>query len=431
MRHIPYVKTILGDTETPITVFQKYVGEQVGFLLESKSKENNRFSFIGADPEKIIRSDNKEHTTETLRKELGAFEVDNTTHLPFMGGVVGIMGYEQSADFLFIREFIAYDHDFGKILFVALDTDDAEGKQRANTKLKAMYEKFQEPLKIVTQEEVITGESVSNTSKPEFIEKVEKAQEYIANGEITQVVLSQRWKAKSNIKPFELYRNLRSLNPSPYLFYFNFGDCQAVGSSPEMLVEIKKGKISTCPIAGTRKRGATEDEDYALVKELLADPKEVKEHIMLVDLAKEDMALVAKEETIKVKDYMKIHKFSHVMHITSLVEGEMNKDADCLEVLNSFFPAGTLSGAPRPRAMAIIEELENDKRGFYGGAAGYIGFTGEMDMCIAIRMMVVKDETIYMQAGAGIVDDSDPVKEYEESENKVKALINAIYMRSE
>lgn len=431
MKQVPYVKTIVGDTETPITVFRKYVGDEVGFLLESKSKEKNRFSFIGTNPKKIIRTDNKAHTMETLIRDLASYDVVNTTHLPFMGGLVGIMSYEQSSDFFFVTEFIAYDHDYGKILFVVIDKDDSEGEKRGKKRLEEMYEKFQEPLEAESNNKDMIGECRSNMSKKMFVEKVNRAKEYIKRGEISQVVLSQRWKVNSNIKPFELYRNLRSLNPSPYLFYFNFGDCQAIGSSPEMLVEIKGGKISTCPIAGTRKRGETRVEDDILAKELLEDPKEVKEHIMLVDLAKQDMLFVANEESIKVKDYMEIQKYSHVMHITSLVEGEKRKDVDSLEVLNSFFPAGTLSGAPRERAKEIIRELEEEKRGFYGGAAGYIGFTGDMDMCIAIRMMVVKDQKIYMQAGAGIVADSDPLKEYEESENKVKVLMNAIYMGSD
>ncbi len=431
MRQVPYVKTIMGDTETPITVFQKYVGDKIGFLLESKSKENNRFSFIGTDPKKIIQAKDKPSTMEILKETLDEYEVFNTTNLPFMGGAVGIMSYEQSAHFFFVTEFIAYDHDYGKILFVAIDTDDLEGEIRAGKKLDQMQATFNEPLEPEIKEKVVTRKYVSNMTKEEFIGKVNKAKEYIEDGEISQVVISQRWKAESNIKPFELYRNLRSLNPSPYLFYFNFSDYQIVGSSPEMLVEIKNGKISTCPIAGTRKRGETEEEDAALAKELLEDPKEVKEHIMLVDLAKDDMALVADKETIEVKNYMNIHKFSHVMHITSLVVGEKKKEMGSLEVLDSFFPAGTLSGYPRTRAMEIIEELEGEKRGFYGGAAGYIGATGDMDMCIAIRMMVVKDQEIYMQAGAGIVADSVAETEYEESENKVKALINAVYMGSD
>ena len=428
MRKVPYVKTILGDTETPITVFQKYVGEEVGFLLESKSKDNNRFSFIGAEPKKIIRGDNKNHTEEILRNAIQSYEIDNTTHLPFVGGLVGIMGYEQSSDFFFVTEFIAYDHDYGKILFVALDTDDLEGEKRAKLKLNEMYKRLQNPLSIEKQTEIVIGDYTPNMSKANFMDKVNMAKEYINKGEISQIVLSQRWSCNSNIKPFQLYRNLRSLNPSPYLFYFNFGDCHAIGSSPEMLVKLQDGKISTCPIAGTRKRGSTNEEDRALEKELLEDPKEIEEHKMLVELAKEDMSLVSKADKIIVKDYMKVEKFSHVMHITSIVEGEKTKDKNSIEVLNEFFPAGTLSGAPRQRAMEIIEKLEDDKRGFYGGAAGYIGFDGEMDMCIAIRMMVVKDGLIHMQAGAGIVADSSPEKEYEESENKVKALINAVSM---
>ncbi|HHX60744.1 MAG TPA: anthranilate synthase component I [Epulopiscium sp.] len=436
MKKVPYVKTVMGDTETPITVFQKYVGDKVGFLLESKSKEKNRFSFIGTDPKKMIQADNKNNTMAILKSALEEYEVTNTTHLPFMGGAVGIISYEQSSHFFLVTEFIAYDHDYGKILFVAIDSDDLDGENRAHKQLETMYQQFKKPLlteigkerDVNAHNKFNTSDYTSNMSKPEFIEMVNKAKQYIQEGEVSQIVISQRWEAESNIHPFKLYRNLRSLNPSPYLFYFNFGDYQIVGSSPEMLVEIKNEKISNCPLAGTRKRGKTEAEDNALAKELLEDPKEVKEHIMLVDLGKEDMALVAKKESIQVNEYMKIQKYSHVMHIGSLVQGEKRKEISSLEVLNAFFPAGTLTGYPRTRAMEIIDELEKDKRGFYGGTAGYIGFTGDMDMCIAIRMMVVKNQKIYMQAGAGIVADSVAEKEYEESENKVKALINAVYM---
>ena len=431
MTQVPYVRTIMGDTETPITVFQKYVGDEQGFLLESKSKEKNRFSFIGANPKKIIKAKDKQTTMAILKETLAAYKVCNTTTLPFMGGAVGIMAYDQSSHFFFVTDFIAYDHDFGKILFVVIDTDDLAGEIRAQEKLDQMQARFNQPFKAGPSHKVVTRAYTSNMSKDEFMEKVNRAKDYIKAGEISQVVISQRWVAESNIRPFDLYRNLRSLNPSPYLFYFNFLDYQIVGSSPEMLVEIKNSQITTCPIAGTRIRGKTKEEDQVLAKDLLEDPKEVKEHIMLVDLAKEDMARVAEKETIKVKDYMKIHKFSHVMHITSLVQGLKKKQITSLEVLDAFFPAGTLSGYPRPRAMEIIDQLEGEKRGFYGGAAGYIGTMGEMDMCIAIRMMVVRGQKIYMQAGAGIVADSVAETEYAESENKVKALIKAVYIGSD
>lgn len=448
MKQVPYVKTIMGDTETPITIFQKYVGDQVGFLLESKSREKNRFSFIGANPKEIITPKDKQKITRVLEAYLREYEICNTTHLPFMGGIVGVMSYDVSlkdnginscakdvldlplGKFFLVTEFIAYDHDYGKILLVAIDTKDSKGEKRANEVIKRMEGSLKSSF-VSQSPPYASSQYTSNMTKDEFVDKVKKSQEYILKGDISQVVISQRWKAKSNIHPFQLYRNLRTLNPSPYLFYFNFGDYQIVGSSPEMLVEIKNGKISTCPIAGTRPRGINDLEDKVLAAELLQDPKEIKEHIMLVDLAKEDMSLVAAKESIKVKDYMKVHKYSHVMHITSMVEGMKREDLSSLEVLNSFMPAGTLSGYPRQKAMEIIDELEEEKRGFYGGAAGYIGFTQDMDVCIAIRMMIVKDQHIYMQAGAGIVLDSDPVKEYEESENKVKALVSALYMGSE
>ena len=256
--------------------------------------------------------------------------------------------------------------------------------------------------------------------------RTEKAKHYIHEGDIFQVVLSQRWTLESKENPFTLYRKLRALNPSPYLFYFNFGDYQVAGSSPEMLVELRKGKVYTCPIAGTRKRGRNDEEDRFLAEELLADPKEKAEHIMLVDLARNDMGRIAKIGTVKVTEFMEVHYYSHVMHLVSLVEGQKNENEDGFSVLSSFLPAGTLSGAPKIRAMEIIEELENTRRGIYGGAVGYFSFDGDMDMCIAIRTMVMKDGKIYMQAGAGITAESVPEKEFEESENKVRALLRAI-----
>ena len=431
MKERAYVETIMGDTHTPITVFQRYVGEGIGFLLESKSQEKNRFSFIGRGSKELIEGQNREELMAILKEHLDKHQIENNSNLPFVGGAVGIVSYEFTARFFLVREFIAYDHDYGKILFVVVDSDDVQGEIRASQRIESMREDLNKPIfdkENKENEDNYVGKVISNMTKEEFIDKVNRAKDYINLGEASQLVISQRWKVESNIKGFQLYRNLRSLNPSPYLFYYNFGDCQVAGSSPEMLVEIRKDKISTCPIAGTRPRGRNEEEDKILEKELLQDKKELAEHIMLVGLAKEDMFLVSNKGTIKVRNYMKIHKFSHVMHITSLVEGEKRKDIDNLQVLDEFFPAGTLSGSPRKRAMEIIKELEDEEREFYGGAAGHIDLNGDMDMCIAIRMMVIKDNNIYMQAGAGIVSDSDPEKEYEECRNKVRAMEKAIYL---
>ena len=252
------------------------------------------------------------------------------------------------------------------------------------------------------------------------------AKKYIYDGDIFQVVLSQRLTAETDQKPIDLYRKLRAINPSPYLLYLNFGDYQVAGSSPEMLVEVSGNKVKTCPIAGTRKRGKNLKEDIELAEGLLNDEKEIAEHTMLVDLARNDMGRVSKIGSVKVTELKQIHYYSHVMHIVSLVEGEKREDKDCFDVLSTFLPAGTLSGAPKIRAMEIIEELEEEKRGLYGGSIGYFSFNGNMDMCIAIRTMIIKDKKIYMQAGAGIVADSIPKNEYEESHNKVRALVKTI-----
>ena len=225
---------------------------------------------------------------------------------------------------------------------------------------------------------------------------------------------------------FTLYRKLRAINPSPYLYYFNFGDYQVAGSSPEMLVETEGNHVKTCPIAGTRKRGRTPAEDERLAENMLNDPKEIAEHVMLVDLARNDMGKIAKIGSVEVTQFKKVQYYSHVMHLVSLVEGEKRDELDSFDVLSSFLPAGTLSGAPKIRAMEIIEELEKNRRGIYGGSAGYFSFNGNMDMCIAIRTMVIKDGCVYMQAGAGIVADSVPEAEFEESRNKVRALVKTI-----
>lgn len=467
MKYVPYVKSLIGDTETPITVFQKYVGDKIGFLLESKSTEKSRYSFIGTNPKSIIYQENKVITVletdnvvtydcnilDFLKTYMANYEICNHTKIPFIGGAVGTIGYDIAMDynnlsntttnelnvpvahFLFITEFIAYDHDYGKILLVAVDTDDLTGKSRAEKKLKEMEKSLEKQPKSSYPSHLNTPKSVkkltSNMNQETFITKVRKAKKYIEKGDISQVVISKRWKATSDIHPLQLYRNLRFLNPSPYLFYFNFGTYQVVGSSPEMLVEVRNEEIYTCPIAGTRKRGTTPPEDLKLEKELLSDPKEIKEHIMLVELSKKDMEQVSHEENIHVQNYMQVQKFSHVMHITSLVTGKKKENISTIDIIKSFLPAGTLSGSPRMRAMEIIDELEEERRGLYGGAIGYLGCDGNMDMCIAIRMLIVKDHKVYMQAGAGIVADSNPENEYEECKNKIAALIATLSMGRE
>ena len=260
----------------------------------------------------------------------------------------------------------------------------------------------------------------------QYSEKVNKIKDYIREGHIFQTVLSQRWTIETEQEGFSLYRELKELNPSPYLYYFNFGAFEVIGSSPEMIVKQQGKRVFTCPIAGTRPRGKTAEEDEALKRELLSDEKEKAEHVMLVDLARNDMGRISEFGTVKVTDFMNVQKYSHVMHIVSMVEGRKKGEFHLLDLIASFLPAGTLSGAPKIRAMEIIDELESVRRGLYGGATGYIDFSGDMDFCITIRTMIKKQNRVYLQAGAGIVADSVPQKEYEECCNKVMALAKTL-----
>lgn len=461
MIYKPYVKKMIGDTETPVTIYKKYVGEEIGFLLESRDNVKGRYSFIAKNPfitmknkiDEIEINGKKEKMKDGkvfldyVRETIKEYEVINPEKIPFAGGAYGNIAYDAirqyeylpninpddidipESNLMFIKEGIIYDHFHQSIIFMALEIDDNEGKERAEEKIKLMEEslKNSSTMEIYSEEElVIRQEAKSNTTKEEYMEMVEKAKKYIYEGDIFQVVLSQRWELETNENPFKLYRKLRAINPSPYLYFFNFGEYQIAGSSPEMLVELKKDKVYTCPIAGTRKRGKNEEEDKFLAEDLLADPKERAEHVMLVDLGRNDMGRVSKLGTVKVTEFMEVYYYSHVIHLVSLVEGERLENKDAFDILATFLPAGTLSGAPKIRAMEIIDELEKNKRGVYGGAIGYFTFDGEMDTCIAIRTMLIKGNKVYMQAGAGITAESVPETEYEETCNKVRALLTAI-----
>lgn len=454
-----YRKTLLGDTETPITLFKKYVRNKEGFLLESKEQPAGRYSFISTNPYmvlkafgtklEIIKDGEKEECEgkglEFVKEIIESYEIKNDIELPFVGGAVGTVGYDTIKQYekipqenfdtigtpdihlMFVKETVVYDHYNSTIQIVVLDEEDNNGEERANERIYEIERMLKKD--VIIEEEGSLKEPLkfqSNVSKKIFEEAVDKAKQYIYDGDIFQVVLSQRFSAECMTTPFTLYRKLRRLNPSPYMYYFKFDDYFIVGSSPEMLVEYRNNKIANCPIAGTRPRGKDTEEDKLLAEDLLNDPKEIAEHIMLVDLGRNDMGKVSKIGSVRVEEYMKVKNYSHVMHITSLVEGEKHENKDMFDILMSFLPAGTLSGAPKIRAMEIIEELEISKRGVYGGAIGYFGFNNSMDMCIAIRTMVIKDNIVHIQAGAGIVADSVPEKEYEETENKAKALIAAI-----
>ena len=455
-----YTAEVLGDTETPITLYKKYVGDEIGVLLESKEIQKGRYSFIAKDPFATIKARDYEISLEEngivksekmraldfVKSYIERFEVVGSEDLPLVGGGFGTVAYDivrqyedlpnQNPDIIgvpdvhlmFMDQLIIYDHYHQKIKLLVLEQDNLSGEARAKDKLEKMKEEILKPYIHTHDFEKTYGikSLKANTTKEEFMESVKKAKQYIYDGDIFQVVLSKRWELETDEHPFNLYRKLRSINPSPYLFYINFGDYQVAGSSPEMLVELKKEKIFTCPIAGTRRKTNNPSIDAELAKDLLADEKERAEHVMLVDLGRNDMGRVSKVKSVKVTEFMQVHNYSHVMHLVSTVEGEKKESEDAFSVLASFLPAGTLSGAPKIRAMEIIDELEPEKRGVYGGAIGYFSFNGDMDTCIAIRTMLMKDGKVYLQAGAGITAKSVAEKEDEECENKIRALVKAI-----
>ena len=452
-----FVREFSGDTETPITLFYKYVGNEEGFLLESRGNGKTNISIMGKKPFAVlegsdslkIKEGDKVHIyygklLDGVKEYISAFEVEDDLGLDFMGGAVGTIGYDiirqyenipdknpevvniPTVHLMVFREFVIYDHLHDRIKLVVLEEPHREDAAAAKLNEMETAVKSAVPESRYAINTINCTDFTSNMTKEHYIDIVKKAKKYIYDGDIFQVVLSQRLTANTESDAIDLYRSLRAINPSPYLFYLNFGTYQVAGSSPEMLVEVNKNVLRTCPIAGTRKRGRDVFEDAALAENLLKDPKEKAEHVMLVDLGRNDMGRVAKIGTVRVKKFMQVHNFSHVMHLVSLVEGEKREDKDCFEVLSTFLPAGTLSGAPKIRAMEIIDELEEERRGLYGGAVGYFSFNGNMDTCIAIRTMVIKDDKVYIQAGGGIVADSTPEMEYEESLNKMRALATAM-----
>lgn len=455
-----YEEIISGDIETPVRIFKKYVNKDVGFLLESGNKlhPKGRYSFIGK-PYMNIKSDEtstrvsekdtlkilKGNPFEIIKKYIDDVEIENTTKLSFVGGAVGSVAYDSIRyyekipnknldpintpliDLLFVKEFIAYDHLYQKIHIVVLESDDLSGELKALEKIKQIKEKLETKIELEHEIPDFDINFTSNVTRDEFIENVKKAKKYICNGDVFQVVLSQRFSGeKGEADSISLYRKLTQVNPSAYMYYFKMTNYEIVGSSPEMLVEVNENIVKNCPIAGTRKISKVEGENIKIAKELLSDEKEIAEHNMLVDLGRNDMGRIAKFNSVQVPNYLEVKNYSHVMHITSLVQGELEEDKNMFDALKSFLPAGTLTGAPKIRAMEIIDELENLKRGIYGGAIGYFGFNKNMDTCIAIRSMVIKNNIINIQAGAGIVYDSIPELEYEETLNKLKASVKAI-----
>lgn len=465
-RYVPIIAEISADTETPVTVFAKCASGKGRFLLESVERGAlGRYSYIGWEPLAQISADGRKVTVENgrgkrvveaadplecLRQLLAELNVAPVPELgAFYGGAVGYVGYdyvrriEQLPEdkpavlglpevFLIIPKFlIRFDHVTQSIAVIVLaDTEDGEGRWKAEDGIKSVLERLQKPLDLAPVKAAETGarepEYAFGMTAGDFQQKVLRIKEYLAAGDAFQVVLSQRIEAEFGGDPFSFYRVLRRVNPSPYLFYLDFGGFQLVGSSPEILVRCEGDQVTLKPIAGTRPRGRTKQQDQALASEMLNDPKERSEHMMLVDLGRNDLGKVCRFGSVQVQELMAVEHYSHVMHIVSTVVGKLLPEYSTIDLFRAVFPAGTLSGAPKVRAMEIIDELEPVRREFYGGAVGYFGFHGNMDTCITIRTVLFKDGKAVLQVGAGIVAESVPETEYQETVNKAKALLTAL-----
>jgi anthranilate synthase component I len=468
---IPVYREFVADMETPVSAFKKIDNSEFGFLLESVEggEKIARYSFLGSNPDIIFRSRGKEITLvrkgkeerytvdgnpldelEKLMKQYQLVEVDGLPR--FLGGAVGYISYDaiqyiedvpqQNPDdldmpelyFMITDTILIFDHIKHTIKVVSnahVDIDPQSAYARATAKIDRLVDMLAGPLKFSAVERpgAITDDQIevrSNFEKEEYKDAVEKCKEYIRAGDIFQVVISQRFEVDCQSKPLNVYRSLRSVNPSPYMYYLKFGDKYIVGSSPEILVRCEDGVVEVRPIAGTRPRGADEEEDKRLADDLLADPKECAEHIMLVDLGRNDVGRVCDYGSVHAPELMVIEKYSHVMHIVSDVVGKLNEGLTPYAAFKASFPAGTVSGAPKIRAMEIIEELEKSRRGPYAGSVGYFSFSGNLDTAITIRTIVIADGKCYVQAGAGIVADSVPETEYEETRSKARGMLRAI-----
>ncbi len=474
---IPVYREISADLDTPVSCFLKLKQDRYAFLLESVEGQEKiaRYSFLGCGSSLVFRSKGSRVTVvrdgaasswtagrdplEEIKKLMKGFKAAPLAGLPrFHGGFVGYIGYDTVRFFEKIPDknpdelglpdtcliltdtILAFDH-VKHSLKIIINSVIPGGKALSRGQKAALYRQavkriaalelqLRKPLRAQllgpagSKPEAV--KITSNFAKADFCGIVEKAKKFIKKGDIIQVVLSQRFKAKMHDQPFAVYRKLRSVNPSPYMFFLKLDDVTLIGSSPELLVRCEEGMIQTRPIAGTRPRGSNEQEDKALADELRADIKEKAEHLMLVDLGRNDLGRVAQLGTVSVQNFMSVERYSHVMHLVSDVVARLDRTYDAFDALRACFPAGTLSGSPKVRAMQIIDELENTRRGVYGGCVGYFSFSHAMDTCIAIRTIVVKGGYAYVQAGAGIVADSVPAKEYSETVNKAKALFEAL-----
>lgn len=468
---VPIVREVLADLDTPLSAYRKLASAPYTYLFESVQggERWGRYSIIGLPAVEVLRVQQGEVVIsnadgetrqpvsdpiafiEQYRQQYRAPEIDGLPR--FNGGLVGYFGYDSVRffepklgaargkdtvgvpDILLMRseEVVVFDNLRGSLfLLVLVDPADADAATRAETRLDALEAQLRAPLAEPAGERygepVSEKDFVSEFPEQAFKDGVEKIREYILAGDVMQVVPSQRMSVAFAAPALDLYRALRYLNPSPYMFYLDLEDFHIAGSSPEILTRVEQGAVTVRPIAGTRRRGHSPEEDKALEEELLADPKEIAEHLMLIDLGRNDVGRIAEAGSVALTDKMVVERYSHVMHIVSNVEGRLKDGFGPLDVLRATFPAGTLSGAPKIRAMEIIDELEPVKRGVYGGAVGYIGFNGEMDTAIAIRTAVIKDQRLYVQAGAGVVADSVPELEWKETMNKARAVFRAVNM---
>jgi anthranilate synthase component 1 len=470
---IPVCREFAADLETPVSAFLKVARGDYAFLLESVrgGEKWGRYTFLGSEPATVIRARGErmelikpgravevrpvQDPFEALRAEVKRLRAPELDYLPrFFGGAVGFLAYDIVRCFerlpdaphddlgtpdlylMFTDTVLVFDNVRQTLKIIANVPMEEFGSAReayrsALNKIDEVASRLEGPVPRPSLGEAaaVNGGELritSNQTREGYMATVLRAKEYIAAGDIIQVVPSQRFEAPLPAHPFNIYRSLRTINPSPYMFYLRLGDHTLVGASPEVMVRLEGREITLRPIAGTRPRGATEEEDRALEKELLADPKERAEHVMLVDLGRNDVGRVAKIGSVEVTELMVVERYSHVMHIVSNVRGELNDGLDAFDAFRATFPQGTVSGAPKIRAMEIIDELEPVRRGVYAGAVGYFSYTGNMDTAIALRTLTIKNNRVYIQAGGGVVADSDPAAEFEESVNKARAMVRAL-----
>jgi len=465
---IPIYKEIRADLDTPLSIYLKLAKNSYSFLLESITGGENlaRYSIIGINPRKIIKTGKNEKLGEVdplleVKNEINSYKVPEIKKLPpFTGGAVGYISYDSvsyfedtviknkkgdlevpESIFLLTESLVVFDHvkqTIFIIVYTKINNDDNSEKtyKKAVENIDKIIEQINKPvpksfnvsldIEKESSREQLIEQYEKNMTKEQYSEAVQKCIDNIYSGEIIQVVFSQRLSKKTEASAIDIYRCLRTINPSPYMFMFNFEDFQIIGASPELLIKANNEEISVHPIAGSRPRGKNEKEDNLISNELISDEKELAEHLMLLDLGRNDVGRVAKPGTVKVTQKMEIEKYSHIMHIVSNVVGKLDKKYDQFDAMRAAFPAGTVSGAPKVRAMQLISELEPEKRGPYSGGVGYFSYNGNMDTCIAIRTLILKDKTVYLQAGGGIVADSIIENEYQETLHKMQALIGAI-----